>query len=440
MKAARFALALVALALAGAPAGADQSLHAVTTLTTGFTDNVQLVPDNAAPDTEARVSKDAFANIAPGMVFAHTAPRISQVLRYSMAVRLYAENSSANSFSNALQYGAAVPLSPLSELALDAGASHGRLNAFDSAPADTTIATRARGDISYATGGAGLSYRRTLTRSWSFTESISGSVFQPTDETTQVRTRYSISNGLGLTKTFRNDAATVTLRGTYSSLDRGRDDAGNDLPNEKTILAGPELRWVHDINQELSTDAMAGAVVTIRADTFERGLILPVGSAYLRYTKNRYGAAVGYRHIVATNILIAETEATNVVEARGNVAVPGRDDVSVSGTLGFASGRSLDLGGEQLIGRTTQWLGDLSFQWAATSEVDLSVRYQLVRQHREQPLALVMDERTRRNQVMVVLEGRYPSRQAVELIRPTEGRADRGVEEVEGIREAGQVR
>jgi hypothetical protein len=41
---------------------------------------------------------------------------------------------------------------------------------------------------------------------------------------------------------------------------------------------------------------------------------------------------------------------------------------------------------------------------------------------------------------MVVLEGRYPSRQAVELIRPTEGRADRGVEEVEGIREAGQVR
>src|SRR5687768_12161228 len=158
----------VLLSLAAGPAAADQSLHALTSVSTGYTDNVQLVPENGDPDTEAQVSKDAFANIAPGMVFAHQAPRIAQVLRYTINIRLYAENSSANSYSNALQYNAIIPLSPRSELGFDAGASHGRLNAFDTTPDQTTIDTRARGDVSYARGGVGASFSRTLTRSWRF--------------------------------------------------------------------------------------------------------------------------------------------------------------------------------------------------------------------------------------------------------------------------------
>ncbi|HLU64910.1 MAG TPA: hypothetical protein VKZ63_01460 [Kofleriaceae bacterium] len=434
--------AAAAAALLGGPrqAAADQSLHALTTLTTGFTDNVQLVPENPTdPDNTPRVTKDAFANIAPGIVFAHEAPRIAQVLRYTINVRLYAEASSANSYSNALQYQAMIPLSPLSELGIDAAASHGRLNAFDTGPADTSIATRARGDVSYARAGGGLSYGRTLSRSWRITESLGSSVFQPTDDTTQVRTRLTIDEALGVTKTFMRDAVSLTGRATYSFLDRGQDILGNDLEDERTLLAGPELRWVHDINQALSTDAMVGATFTVNADTFERGLLLPVGAAYVRFTQDRYGASLGYRHVVATNILVAETEATNVVEARGTVAVPGRDDVVVAGTMGWASGRSLDLAGEQLIGRTTQWIADLSFLWEATDEVNVAFRYQLVRQNREQPLEAIMDERTRRNQVMVVLEGRYPSRQAVELRRRNEGRADGGQEEVDAERETGQV-
>lgn len=432
---ASFVLSPLILLLADGRAAADQSLHAITTVATGFTDNVQLAPENGDPDTTPTVSKDAFANIAPGMVFAHQAPRIAQVLRYTISVRLYAQASSANSYSNALQYNAIIPLSPLSELGIDASASHGRLNAFETAPADTPLDTRARGDVSYARGAGGLSYSRTLTRSWRVVEAMGGAVFQPTDDTTEVRTRYTLDNSLALAKTFNFDALTLTGRTTYSSLDRGP-----DMPNEKTVIAGPELRWVHDLSQDFSTDAMIGATASFPADDFGSRLVLPVGAAYLRYFHNRYSAAAGYRRLVATNLLVGETEATHIADVRGTVAIPPRDDLAVSGAVGYASGRSLDVAGERLIGKTERWIGDVALSWKAAEELDVALRYSIVVQDRTQPLEEIMNEHTRRNMVMVVLEGRYPSRQAVELEQRNDARADGGEEKVDAKREAGQVR
>ena len=429
------ALSSLLLASSAGVAAADQSLQAITTVSTGYTDNVQLVPEEGDPETTPQVSKDAFANIAPGMIFAHQAPRIAQVLRYTINVRLYAEASSANSYSNALQYNAIIPLSPLSELSLDASASHGRLNAFDTAPAETSIDTRARGDVAYARAAAGAAISRTLTRSWRVVESAGAAVFQPTDDTTEVRTRWTLDDTLALSKTFNFDALTGNGRITYSSLDRGE-----GMPNEETIILGPELRWVHDLSQDFSTDASVGATITFPLGEFENRLVLPVGSAYLRYSHNRYSAAAGYRRMVATNLLVGETEATHIGEVRGTVPIPKRDDLSVSGAVGYANGRSVDTEAGQLVGHTVRWIGDVSTTWKMTEEVNLALRYSLVFQDREQPLEEIMEEHTRRNMVMVVLEGRYPSRQAVELEQRNDGRADGGEDEVEAKRESGQVR
>jgi hypothetical protein len=144
--------------------------------------------------------------------------------------------------------------------------------------------------------------------------------------------------------------------------------------------------------------------------------------------------------MVATNLLVGETEATHIGEVRGTVPIPKRDDLSVSGAVGYANGRSVDTEAGQLVGHTVRWIGDVSTTWKATDEVNLALRYSLVFQDREQPLEEIMEEHTRRNMVMVVLEGRYPSRQAVELEQRNDGRADGGEEEVEAKRESGQVR
>jgi hypothetical protein len=432
------ALGLLAAALltliAPRPAAADHSLQALTTITTGYTDNVELVPENGDPAMTPPVSSDAFANIAPGMIFSHQGHRITQVLRYTLNIRLYAEASGANSFSNALLYGAVVPLTVRSGLTIDLSAAHGRQNAFDTAPQDTPVATQAQGDQSYATVAGGMAYAYELTRSWQYQQSIGASLYEPLDETVQIGRRTSFDAGIGLSKTFNFHAFTLTGRGSYAIIDGGVNANNEEVADQRTILFGPELRWVHDLSQDFSTDAMIGVTVTAPADDFERRSVFPVGGAFLRYAHDRYAASIGYRRTVATNVIVGETEATHVGEARGVVPLPWGDRLSASGAVGYANGegtRVLDGAGNETQTSTVQWIGDLSLSWQITDAVSTALRYQLVRQNRgEDPPVMPGDEeeRTRRQQITLILEGRYPTRQAAELPRDPSSRVDGGLE------------
>lgn len=416
-------------------AGADQSLQALATLTTGYTDNVQLVAENGDPNMTPQVSSDAFANIAPGIIFSHEGTRVVQVLRYTLSIRLYYEASSANSFSNALVYGAIVPLSPRAGLTYDLSASHGRLNAFDTAPQNTPAQTQAQGDQSFAQVATGLGYNYQLTRSWQYQQSIGASLYQPLDDTIQIGRRVSADAGIGLSKTFNFHAFTLTGRGTYSVVDQGEDLGGNDIPDQKTFLAGPELRWVHDLSEDFSTDAMIGMTMAWPQGQFERRQEYPVGAAYLRYAHDRYAASIGYRRSVATNVVLGETEATHIGEARGVIPLPFDDRLSMSGALAYANGESIGITdvntGQEVTGTTVQWIGDVSVTWQMTDGIGTSLRYQQVRQTRDDPRIMTDDgqeERTRRQQITLMLEGRYPTRQAAELPRDASTRVDGGLE------------
>ena len=427
------ALAAAVVIAAAGPAAADHSLQAITTLTTGYTDNVQLVPDNGDPTMTPAVSSDAFANIAPGLVFSHEGARITQVLRYVLSIRLYAEASGANSFSNSVMYGAVIPITPRAGMTGELSASHGRLNAFDTAPQDTPVATQAQGDQAYATAAGGLGYNYQLTRSWQYQQSIGGSVYQPLDDTVQIGRRLSADAGIGLAKTFNFHAFTFTGRGTYTVIDAGDDALGAMLEDQRTILFGPELRWVHDLSQDFSTDAMVGLTVTFPAGEFDQRQEFPVGAAYVRYAHDRFAAAIGYRRTVATNIILGETEATHVGEARGVIPLPFAERLSMAGAVGYSRGESIGLIDpvtmEEATARTTQWVGDLSVAWQATDALSAGLRYQLVRQDRADPTDMVMgEERTRRQQITLVLEGVYPTRQAAELPKDPSSRVDGGLE------------
>jgi hypothetical protein len=437
----RVSVALSALGslISAAGARADQSVTAVGTVATGFSDNIQMVPDNAPSDDRPNASKATFSSIAPGLIFAHERPRIAQVLAYTFNLRLYVENLDSSSYSNALIYQAIIPVTPLSEVGINANASQGQLNAFDPAPASAPIETSARGDLSYARAGGTVGYTHQLTRSWKIREGVGGSVFEPTDNLEQIRTRYTLEASSGVTKAFNYDAFTLGARGSYTVLQR------DDVPDEEILQAGPELRWVHDISDYLSTDASAGVAYTAPADRPSDELVLPVGSAFLRYTKDRYNGQVGYRRTVATNLLIGETEATHLVEARGTINIPPRDDVSVTGAAGYARGRGLDLEETRLLGDSQRWLADVSFNYEIEKDMlTMGIRFQHVRQVRDDfdpPAAAMMDEiineRTRASQFMVTMTGRWPDRQAVEMEQLDAGRADGG--DIDGLREQGRL-
>ncbi|HTE51901.1 MAG TPA: hypothetical protein VK698_13695 [Kofleriaceae bacterium] len=436
----RIALAAAAAAAVSSrarPAAADHSLQAITTLTTGYTDNVQAVPDNPAdPTVTPAVQSDAFANIAPGIVFSHEGVRITQVLRYTLNIRLYAGASGANSFSNNILYGAVVPLTPRAGLTFDLSAGHGRQNAFDTAPQDTPVGGQAQGDQSYAQAATGVGYNYQLTHSWQYQQAIGASIYQPTDDTTQVGRRTAFDASVGLSKSFNFHSFTLSGRGTYSILDTGEDAQGVELEDQKTILLGPELRWVHDLNEDFSTDASVGMTVTFPAGEFERREEFPVGAAYLRYAHDRFAGALGYRRSVTTNIVLGETEATHVAEVRGVVPLPLADKLSLAGAVGYSNGTSIGIvnaAGEEVEGHTIQWVGDISLAWQATEAISAGLRYQRIWQDREDPRLMEIggtteEQHTRRQQITLVLEGRYPTRQAVELPKDPSSRVDGGLE------------
>jgi hypothetical protein len=424
--------------LAARPVSADQSLQAITTLTTGYTDNVELVADNPTdPDVTPAVSSDAFANIAPGLVFAHEGHRITQVLRYVLSIRLYAEASSANSFSNTIGYGAVIPLSPRAGLTADVTASHGRLNAFDSAPQDTQVQGQGQGDQAFATGGVGLGYSYQLSPSWGYSHTAGASVYQPLDDNVQIGRRTTLDSALSLAKSFNFNALTFSGRGSYTIIEAGDDVDGAAMEDTETFLLGPELRWVHDLSLDFSTDAMIGATVTFPRGQFQDREVFPVGAAALRYQHDRYAGSIGYRRTVATNLQLGETEATHVGEARGVIPLPFGDRLSLAGAAGYAYGESvgrLDADGNEVTLTTKQWIGDVSLAWQIADGLSSSLRYQYVRQTRNDPTRPMIDmdldpeERTRRQQITLVLEGTYPTRQAVELPRDSSTRVDGGLE------------
>jgi hypothetical protein len=126
-----------------------------------------------------------------------------------------------------------------------------------------------------------------------------------------------------------------------------------------------------------------------------------------------------------------------VGEARGVIPLPFGDRLSLAGAAGYAYGESvgrLDAEGNDVTLTTKQWIGDLSLAWQIADGLSSSLRYQYVRQTRNDPTRPMLDpdldpeERTRRQQITLVLEGTYPTRQAVELPRDSSTRVDGGLE------------
>ncbi len=431
------AAALGAAVLPSRPATADSSLQAVINLSTGYTDNVDLVPENPAnARATAEVSSDTFASIAPGLIFSHLSPRITQVLLYSASFRLYAGSGGGNSFSNTVGYGVRFALSPRSSAGLDVNGSSGRLAALPVAPQDTLVGTRAAGDQSFAQATAVESYTYAVGRSWRFEQSLTASLVEPNDDAVQIGLRDSFGGSLGLSKVFNSHAFTASAHATESSFDQGEDEAGNDLGDLRTITLGPELRWVHDLSEDLSTDAMIGGVAIMPAYEWDKRDQFPIGSATLRYQNELFGASAGYQRIVSPNLALAQTEVTHRVEARGVLPVPiqhprFRNKLLLSGAAGYSSGefvRAAADATQETVGGTKLWLADLSLSWDASAEISAGLRYQRVWQEVEDP-DLMLDEpqRTRGQTILLVLQGRYPARQAAVLPRDPSTRVDGGL-------------
>lgn len=409
----RFVLVLVSLAAAQTARG-DSSLAATTVVSTGFSDNILGVPETDDP-LAPQVESDLYLEASPGVIAAYETQKSLHNLGYLFTARLFVEHAEANSFSNQLEYKGLFFLSPVSTLRVNASGAGGRLNNFDRTGGrfvDVGQELPPAGDVAFVSGQVAASYRRLLSRFWSYGASIGLRGYTPTN-TDRLGSNYAVPGSLSLQRTFRSHILGTSLVGTFTSNSRP-----GDVEDEQAVVAGSNLFWTWDISRRWSSYAYAGLMSLIEAPGFRRGVIEPVGGATLNFTEGRGRASARYQHDVTANIFTADITVSDLYALQVNLPVPWIDDVGVDAAVAYRTGRFVNFMTEELSGTTRQLTFDLGTGYAINQAWVVGARYQAARQDRENPITGERFGLARRT-FLVVVTGRFPTRIAASV--PPEG-------------------
>lgn len=406
-----FIALLIALGLCG-NARADDSLHAIVTVTTGFTDNVLGASDeNPNLDVEA----DGFMILSPGLVYAQEKRRYAQVATYRFGASMFVRHSEANSYQNEATWAGVYVLSSQSEVGAEAAATLGQINAFRA----TTPAERselgiepASGDT-YATFSTQEGYSLRFGRDWRFSQGAGFRIFQNLENDLGTDANYYGSANFGLRRAYRDTALAGYVRGSYI-VNSGRFVVGNmELDSQRQITIGPDARVQHDLTRTWSAEVGVGALYVAPPD-FDNTILLPTVMAALRYGNERGDAEVSYRRGVQPNLFVGETTLNDIVAVRGGLPLDRAEEVTVAGALAFSRGQIIDVAADELTGTIDMVIADAAIGWQVEDEIELSARAQHVRQVRDEMVPGTL-ENVSRTQIMLAVTGRYPSRQATEV-------------------------
>jgi len=409
-----------------ASANGDQSLHATGTATTGFSTNILGVPET----DEQFVDADAFTTLQPGAIFSYESPKLRAEMRYTLSARLFLRNSSANSFSNFLALIGSTDVSPLSQVGFGVNASAGRINAFETAPADTEVGQLPNGDLAYARIIGDQSFTHRFSELLGFRQNARAEGFTPTDETTTVNTNWNAGGTLALERNWKRHQGTISAEGRYVH-NEVIDELGERQDPDKHIVAGPRVRWLWDISGTFSSSISAGLIRVFSPDDYNTGFYQPLASVQVSHLKERSLLTLRYVHDVATNSLVGQTSTIDRVSLRGDYPTTRLlEDSTISGTLAFQHAQFVNVQTESLERSANTGPLDLAGLWKQTDGLQWAVRYQYTKQNRDMPL-LGQSQDFSRHQVQVIVTIRYPERQAVEIPKRRGERVDGADDESE---------
>lgn len=413
-----------ATALGAASAHADDSLATRLTASGGWTDNVLSAPNEQGP-MDPPIESDSFSQLSPGVLFTSETRRMIQVASYTFTANLFVSHTEANSYSNDLAWNSIYSLSAVSELGLSAGASNGRINTFNlqSAASDTGLDQLPNGGVSFVSADVSQFLRRELTRAWRAQQRSAFRVFKPIGDSSSLGTNLSWNNTAGVQHSWQYDSLGLDMRADFTRFGTAVGTESN-----KQLTVGPNLRYLHDFTDSLSGELGAGAVLVVQADDFGQRIAQPVATAAVRYIREGGRAEVAYRHSVAPNLFVAQTTVNDEVSLRAGLPVPFVDRAAISGSVGYQQGRIVDVQMGGLIGSTKLFLADVAASWSPNESLAVSLRYQRFDQLRSQA-ATATSRSYARNQVLLSLSGRYPSRDAATVPSRLDARVDESNEQ-----------
>lgn len=395
------------IALASPAALADTSLTATGQASSGYSTNIEGVPNN---DPLREVQGDGFSELTPGLAAAYERRSSIHNLRYSFGARLFLRNSEANSYTNTLNYQSLFMLSERTTLRTGAGLNSGRVNAFDQAGSGIVGEGEVlpSGDVEFIAYNGNASLRRLLSQNWTGEASFNFAQFEPTNGM-EVRSTRTLEQRLRLDRGFRRHLLGVEAHALYT----GQQGA----ERERTLTVGPGLIWTWNLSSAFSTNTTAGVDIVGRYPSFNQGVTVPRGSAALTYSHERGRATTGAAYGATTNLFGGDTTITKSVFANVGMPVPVKRPTVVTLSAAYAVGDVVDIDRGESRASTKRRSADISVGTELNRAWQLGFRFETSKQE----LADVDDQGMPRDSVirqtvgMVFLVGRFPEAVAAQV-------------------------
>jgi len=410
------------LVLSTTVAQADTSLIATGSASTGYSTNIQGVPENDDPTLGQQVEADGFSDLAPGLSAAYEHRRGIHNLSYIFGARLFFQNSEANSYNNTVIYQNILTVSPRGSLRMGASFNSGRVNAFDQAASQVVNQGNVLpdGDVEFISYNANIAYRHQLSQNWTGEASLLGGKFVPTGGGDQAGDTTNVEQRLRLDRGFRRHLVGVDFRTAFNK---------QIVPDvQKTLSVGPGINWTWNLSESFSTNSSAGVDVIGEYPTLARSLKVPRAAAAITYSHERGRATLGWARGVATNLFGGDTTINNQYSLTVGLPLPTKRPMNVGVDAAYATGEIIDIASDESRGNTERKSADLNLGMELTRTWILGLRFQVSKQTQDNILVDMSVDTAITNQAqgLLVLQGRFPGAAAAQVPPRSTDRVESG--------------
>jgi hypothetical protein len=375
-------------------------------------------------------SSDVFAVISPGVVYGIEVPGALHRFSYSWVGNLYLNTSSANTYSNRLEWRGFLEPSARLQMIFSASATqahqHTQGTLLSSAQTAMNAVLPGTGAYVLATGDESAAYD--LSPEWALLQGFGVATQLPVFDADGPRT-YQLSGRLGIEHLWFSDAVGVEARGSYVRYSGAPLTAGG-APGDQSQLIGEFVgSWRHDYGYFFSSRIEAGAAHIWLLER-DRQFWQPIGLAGLSYLHEEGEADLTYRHAVTSSVFLGQTFLTDEVRLRGSIPLDEDDKLFLSASVGYQHARILDVEGD-LATRLDLVLGDVALGYRVLDELELAARYQHIEQTSEADLPPLPLSYTRNTALLTATIEYPPDREMPRTYREAR-RVDRN-DALEGI-------
>lgn len=353
---------------------------------------------------------DGFASLQSDLQLKNVGSIATEQLAYGIVATSWLQGGQGSTLTQRLSLTSDIQVSPTVSIALGGGAVLSRLSMTDTpavVDAQTSV-PRPAGDQRFLSIEAHEGINWQIDGHWRLEQGLSGTLYRALGSSPVVLQNRGLTLTMELGRHWSRDSGALQSRlGAVSSS--GAAQGGQvSSPANSGLFAESLLVWRHEWSAEFAQEIGGGGMV-LRTD---RSHPFPMPAGFVGATWQKNGSSVSFRaaQTVDYSIFIGAAYERRALTLRGSIPLDRLEDFALTGlaTLEHFTAVDADPGTS---GAANTFLGQIALSWQASRMFVFGVSYMF----RDQRASSTASDTTttfsslRRQTVLVILEGHYPS-------------------------------